>query len=83
MHTDDKKKYILVLGEGHTDKLDDIAITAEPKYSVNIPNSRKKTCLSLYDSAANSFVHAHGVKIQQFKTEESETKSHPLCLGNI
>ena len=38
-----------------TDGLDDTTITAEAKYSVNITNSIKKICLSLFYNAANSF----------------------------
>ena len=26
---------------------------------------------------------AHGIKIHQFKAKDSETKSYPLCFGNI
>ena len=36
MHFDNRKKDILVLGEGPKDTLDDTIITVEAKYSVNI-----------------------------------------------
>ena len=42
MHTDNRKKDILVLGQDPTDRLDDTTITAETKYSLNIANSKKK-----------------------------------------
>ena len=45
MHTDNRKKDILVLGEGTTDGLDITAATLKDKYSVNITTSRKKICL--------------------------------------
>ena len=53
VHADNRKKDILVLGEGPTDGLHDTAITAETIYSVNI---RKKTYLSLHYNMVNSFL---------------------------
>ena len=34
VHGNNRKKYILVLGEGTTDRLDDTTITAEAKWSI-------------------------------------------------
>ena len=62
-HIDNKKKRIVVLGEGSTGELDDIIMTVETKYSVDITNSRKKICLSLQYNAANSFLYVYGVQI--------------------
>ena len=45
VHADNRKKDILVLGEGTTDGLDITAATLKDKYSVNITTSRKKICL--------------------------------------
>ena len=45
VHADNRKKDILVLGEGTTDGLDITAATVKDKYSVNITRSRKKICL--------------------------------------
>ena len=42
LHADNRKKHILVLGEGLTTRLDGTAITVEEKYSVNITRFRKK-----------------------------------------
>ena len=39
---DKRKKFILILGEGQTDGLDDTKIASEDKYSINITESRKK-----------------------------------------
>ena len=39
MHVDNKNKDILVLGEGPTQSLDDITITAEAKYPINFTES--------------------------------------------
>ena len=40
-HTDNRKKDILVLGEGSTDRLHDNPETVEAKYSVNISQEIK------------------------------------------
>ena len=42
MHADNREKYILVLGEGPTDGLDDTTITAEAEYCTILPNQKKK-----------------------------------------
>ena len=44
---DNKKRYILILGEGLKQGLYDITLTAEKKYSINFTESRKKICFSL------------------------------------
>ena len=44
---DNKKKYILILGEGLKQGLYDITLTAEKKYSINFTESRKEICFSL------------------------------------
>ena len=48
MHTNNRKKNILALGEGLTGELDDTAIVAEAKYSVNITKPRMKLCLRMH-----------------------------------
>ena len=52
IHVDNKKKDILILGEGPTQGLDDTALTAERKYSINFAVTRKKFCLSLHYNGA-------------------------------
>ena len=47
VHADNRKKDLLILGEGTTDGLDDTTITAEPEYSVNTSNNRNKVFLCL------------------------------------
>ena len=44
-HADNRKKDILVLGRGPAQRLDQTAITAKHKYSINVTRSRKKTLL--------------------------------------
>ena len=42
IHGDNKKKYILIIGEGPTRELADITLTAEKKYSINFTVSKTK-----------------------------------------
>ena len=74
---------LLVLGEGPTQGLDDAAVAAETKCSINFSRSQRKSCLSLHYNGSNSFVFANATKVYQFKAKESEIKLYPLCLGNI
>ena len=41
VHIDNKKKYILILGKGPTNGLDDIILTAEKEYSINFTEQQK------------------------------------------
>ena len=41
-HIDNKKIYILILGEEPTQELDDTTLTAEAKYPINITQSGKR-----------------------------------------
>ena len=45
MHFDNKRKNILIFGEGQTDGLDD-TVTAEGKYPINFIQSGKRLVLS-------------------------------------
>ena len=53
-HVENKKKYILILGEGPTQGLDDTTLTVETKYPINFTEYNKKFCLSLHYNRANS-----------------------------
>ena len=44
VHVDNKKKNISVFGEGPTQELDDLTITAEAKYSINVTESKQDLC---------------------------------------
>ena len=44
LHIDNKKKYILVLGEGQTQGLDDTVVMAEAKYSINFTRLKAAFC---------------------------------------
>ena len=53
VHVDNKKKNILIFGEGPTWRLDDTTLTAKKKYSINFTEFRKKFCLSLHYNGGN------------------------------
>ena len=48
MHIDNKKKDILILGEGPTQGFDDTTLTAEAKWSIIFTQSGKRFVLSLH-----------------------------------
>ena len=41
------------------------------------------SCLSLHCNGSSCFLFVNGVKIYQFKANDSEIKPYSLCLGNI
>ena len=83
VHVDNKKKSILILGEGPTQRLDGTTLTAEKLYSINFTENNKKFRLSLHYNGANSYLFVSGTEIYKFKAKDSEILATPLCLGNI
>ena len=81
-HIDNRKKDISVLGKGLTQVLEH-TITAEKIYSVNFTVTKKKFCLSLHYTGANSYSFVHGTVIYKFKAKDSKIVATPLCLGNV
>ena len=81
IHIDNKKKDILVLGRGPTERLESTLI-AEKMYSINFTATKKKFCLSSHYNGANSYLFVNGTKIIKFKAKHSEIVASPLCLGN-
>ena len=75
VHVDNRKKYILILGEGPTKGLDDTTLTAEKKYSINFTEHNKKFCLSLHYNGPNSYLFVNGTEIHKFKGKDSEIMS--------
>ena len=73
---------MLVLGMGPTQGLEHTR-TAEKMYSINFTVKKKKFCLSLHYSGANSYLFVNGTEIYKFKAKDSEIVAPPLCLGNI
>ena len=82
-HVDNKKKYISILGEGPIQGLDDTALTAERRYSINFTESRKRFSVSLHYNGANSYLFVSITEIHKFKAKDSEINAIPLCLENI
>ena len=81
-HIDNKKKGILVLGIGPTQRLEH-TLTAEKMYSNNFTVTKKKFCLSLHYNGEDSYLFVNSTEIYKFKAKDSETVATPLCLGNI
>ena len=46
MYVDNEGKYILILGEGPTQRLDDTTLTAEAKYAINFTQSNRRFVLT-------------------------------------
>ena len=82
VHVDNKKKYILILGKGPTQRLEH-TLTAEKMYSINFTEHNKKFCLSLHYNGANSYLFVNGKEIHKFKTKDSEIIATPLFLVNL
>ena len=82
VHVDYKKKDILVLGLGPTQRLEH-TLTGEKMFSINLTVTKKKFCLSLHYNVANSYLFVKGAEIHKFKAKDSEIVATPLCLGNI
>ena len=83
VHIDNKGKYILILGKGPTQELDDTTLTAEAQCSVNFSRSNRRFYLSLRYNGSNSLLFVNATKIYQFRAKDSEIKNHRLCLGNV
>ena len=83
VHIGNKGKYILILDEGPTQRLDDTKLTEEPKYPINFTKSGKRFVLSLHYNGSNSCLFVNDLDIYQFKAKIYEVKDYVLCLGNI
>ena len=71
VHADNRKKYILILGEGPTQVLNGTTLTAEKKNSINFTKYNKKFCLSLHYNGANSYLFVNSKEIIKFKVKDS------------
>ena len=83
VHTANKGKGILILGEEPTQGLDDTTLTAEAKYPINFTQWGKRFVLSLHYTGSHSFLFVNATKIHQFKAKDSEIKDYAPCLGNF
>ena len=83
LHTDNKGRDILILGERPTQGLDDTLLTAEIIHPINFTEPHKRFVLSLHYNGSNSFLFVNARKIYQFKAKDPEIKDYAFCLGNI
>ena len=79
---DNRKKDILILGNGPTQGLEHI-LSAEKMYSINFTLTKKKFCLSLHYNEVNSYLFVNSTEIYKFKAKDSKFVASLLCLGNI
>ena len=84
LHVNNKKKYILILGEVSTQVSDGTTLTSElKKYSINFTGNIKKFRFSWDFIGANSYLFVIGTEIHKFKAKSPESVGTPLCLANI
>ena len=83
VHIDNKLEEILIFGEGSTQVLHGITLTAEAIYPFNFTQPNKKFVLSLHYNESNSFLFVNATKMYQFKAKNSEIKYYTICLSNI
>ena len=83
VHVENKKKDILILGEGPTQGFDGTTLTTEKMYSINFPATKTRFCLSLHYNGSNSYLFVNGTEIIKSKAKDSEIVANPLCLGNM
>ena len=81
-HIDNKKKDILVLGEGPTQGLEH-TLTAEKLQPIKFIKESTKFCLSLHYNGASDYLFVNDTEIIKFKAKDSEIAAYTLCLGNI
>ena len=81
-HIDNERKYILILGNGQTQGLDDTMLTVESQYSINFSRSNRKLCLGFHYNGSNSILFINATKIFQFKARDSEIKKYRFYLVN-
>ena len=81
-HIDDKKKEMLVLEKGPTQRLEQ-KLTAEKMYPINFTLTKKKFCLSLHYNKANRYLFVNDTEIYKFKAKDSKMLVGPICLGSI
>ena len=63
VHVDNKRKDVLIFGEGTTQGLDDTTLTAEAKYPINFTQLGKRFVLSLHYNGSNNFLFVSATKI--------------------
>ena len=71
---DNRKKDILILGKGPTQRLEH-KLSAAKMYSINFTEHNKSFCLSLHYSVADSYLFVNGTESHKFKAKDSEILS--------
>ena len=79
-HIDNKKKDVLILGKGPTQRLDDAMLTTEAQNSIDFSRSNRKFCIIM---GATGFYLLMSQKYINSKKMVLKWKKYPLCLGNI
>ena len=67
-HVDNKKKDILLIGNGPIQRLED-TLTAEKMCSINFTVTKKKFCLRLHYNGAKSYLFVNGTEIYKFNAK--------------
>ena len=60
VHDNNRTKNILILGEGLTQGLEDIALYAEKEFPINFSAAKRRYCLSLHYNGDNSYLFVSG-----------------------
>ena len=71
VHIDNKGKDNLILGEGPTQGLDDMTLTAEAKYPISFTQSGKRFVLRLHYNGSNRFLFVNATNVYRFKAKNS------------
>ena len=71
VHIDNKGKDSLILGEGPTQGLDDMTLTAEAKYPISFTQSGKRFVLRLHHNGSNRFLFVNATNVYWFKAKNS------------
>ena len=72
---DNRKKYLLILGKGPTQGLENTPSRAKI-YSINFTENNKKFCLSLLYNGENCHLFVNGTEIYKFKANDSQNCSN-------
>ena len=80
---DNKKKDILILGRGLTQRFDEHSLPAEKTYSINFTKVNTKFCLSLHHNETKSYLFVNGTEIHNLTAKDSKIIPNNLCLGNV
>ena len=71
-----RKKDILILGIGPTQRLDNTALSVEAQYSINFSKSNKKFCFMSLLFGSNRFLFVNATKIYLFKAKDFKIKKN-------